>query len=74
MWLLWQKNAKETWHKSCRLVFFTCNTNNRIAAGKCTGMYIQEEEIFCAIHKQTEKEIDLNEMIDSIEEILIYLR
>ena len=52
--------------------FFTCNTNNRIASGMCTGMYIREEEIFHAIHKQIGKEIDLNEMIDYIEEIRIY--
>ena len=52
--------------------FFTCNTNNRIAAGICTGMYIREEEIFRAINKQFEKEIDLNEMINYIEEIRIY--
>ena len=52
--------------------FFTCNTNNRIATGMCTGMYIREEEIFHAIYKQAEKEIDWNEMIDYIEKILIY--
>ena len=38
----------------------------------CTGMYIREEEIFHAIYKQAEKEIDWNEMIDYIEKILIY--
>lgn len=32
--------------------FFTCNTNNRLAAGKCTGMYVREEDIFSAIYYQ----------------------
>lgn len=34
------------WH------FFTCNTNNRLGAGKCTGMYVREEDIFSAIYHQ----------------------
>ena len=32
--------------------FFTCNTNNRLEAGKCTGMYVREEDIFSAIYHQ----------------------
>ena len=32
--------------------FFTCNTNNRLRAGKCTGMYVREEDIFSAIYHQ----------------------
>lgn len=32
--------------------FFTCNTNNRFGAGKCTGMYVREEDIFSAIYHQ----------------------
>ena len=32
--------------------FFTCNTNNRLEAGKCTGMYVREEDIFSAIYYQ----------------------
>jgi len=32
--------------------FFTCNTNNRLGAGKCTGMYIREEDVFNAIYRQ----------------------
>lgn len=32
--------------------FFTCNTNNRLGAGKCTGMYMREEDIFSAIYHQ----------------------
>lgn len=30
--------------------FITCNTNNRLGAGKCTGMYVREEDIFSAIY------------------------
>ena len=32
--------------------FFTCITNNRLGAGRCTGIYIQEEDIFRAIYHQ----------------------
>ena len=32
--------------------FFTCNTNNRLGAGECTGMYVREEDIFSAIYHQ----------------------
>ena len=52
--------------------FFTCNTNNRIASGMCTGMYIREEEIFHAIRQQIGKEIAMNEISNYIEEIYIY--
>ena len=32
--------------------FFTCITKNRLGAGKCTGLYVQEEDIFRAIYHQ----------------------
>lgn len=32
--------------------FFTCITNNRLGAGRCTGMYIREEDVFKAIYHQ----------------------
>ena len=32
--------------------FFTCLTNNRVGADRCTGMYIREENIFSAIYHQ----------------------
>lgn len=32
--------------------FFTCITKNRLGGDKCTGMYVQEEDIFCEIYKQ----------------------
>ena len=32
--------------------FFTFNTNNRLEAGKCTGMYVREEDIFSTIYYQ----------------------
>lgn len=32
--------------------FFTCLTNNRVGADRCTGMYIREEDIFNAIYHQ----------------------
>lgn len=32
--------------------FFTCNTNNCLGVGKCTGMYVREEDIFSAIYYQ----------------------
>mgnify|MGYP002510034729 FL=1 len=56
------------WH------FFTCNTNNRINTGTCTGMYIREEEIFYAIHQQFEKryfkkDISLSKILNFIEKI-----
>ena len=34
------------WH------FFTCNTNNRLEAGKCTGMYVREEDTFGGADKK----------------------
>ena len=54
--------------------FFTCNTNNRIATGMCTGMYIREEEIFHAIYKELGTEIATKEIINNIEEIRVYQR
>lgn len=32
--------------------FFTCLTNNRVSADRCTGMYVREEDIFSAIYHQ----------------------
>ena len=32
--------------------FFTCLTNNRVGADRCTGMYVREEDIFGAIYYQ----------------------
>lgn len=32
--------------------FFTCITKNRLGAGRCTGMYVREEDIFKAIYHQ----------------------
>lgn len=32
--------------------FFTCITNNRLGAGRCTGMYVREEDVFRAIYHQ----------------------
>ena len=32
--------------------FFTCNTNNRLGTGRCTGMYVREEDVFSAIYYQ----------------------
>lgn len=52
--------------------FFICNTNNRIAAGMCTGMYMREEEIFHSIHQQSGAEIATKEIINNIEEIRVY--
>ena len=34
------------WH------FFTCITKNRLGAGKCTGMYVREEDVFNSIYHQ----------------------
>lgn len=32
--------------------FFTCITKNRLGVGKCTGMYVREEDVFRAIYHQ----------------------
>ena len=32
--------------------FFICITKNRLGAGKCTGMYVREEDIFSTIYRQ----------------------
>ena len=32
--------------------FFTCITKNRLGAGRCTGMYVREEDVFNAIYRQ----------------------
>lgn len=46
--------------------FFTCNTNNRLGAGKCTGMYVREEDIFSAIYYQLKLYIQ-EQFISSLE-------
>lgn len=38
--------------------FFTCITKNRLGAGRCTGMYVREEDIFKAIYHQLKLYID----------------
>lgn len=32
--------------------FFTCITKNRLGTGKCTGMYVREEDVLSAIYHQ----------------------
>jgi len=45
--------------------FFTCNTNNRLGAGKCTGMYIREEDIFRAIYRQLKNYVSEHYITDT---------
>ncbi len=45
--------------------FFTCNTNNRLGAGKCTGMYIREEDVFRAIYRQLKIYVNENYISDA---------
>lgn len=40
--------------------FFTCLTNNRVGADRCTGMYVREEDIFSAIYYQLKLFIKAN--------------
>lgn len=40
--------------------FFTCLTNNRVGADRCTGMYVREEDVFCAIYHQLKSWIDVH--------------
>jgi len=47
------------WH------FFICNANNRLGAGKCTGMYIREEDIFHAIYRQLKDYISEHYITDA---------
>lgn len=39
-------------------VLFTCLTNNRVGADRCTGMYVREEDIFRAIYHQLQLFLD----------------
>ena len=32
--------------------FFTCITKNRLGAGRCTGMYVREEDVYSAVYYQ----------------------
>lgn len=41
--------------------FFTCISNNRLGAGHCTGMYIQEYEIIDAILSEAKRFVKANE-------------
>lgn len=45
--------------------FFTCITKNRLGAGKCTGMYVREEDIFNAIYRQLKIYVDEHFITDS---------
>ena len=45
--------------------FFTCITKNRLGAGKCTGMYVREEDIFKTIYRQLKLYVDEHFTTDS---------
>jgi len=45
--------------------FFICNTNNRLGADKCTGIYIREEDIFHAIYCQLKGYVSKHYIIDT---------
>ncbi len=47
------------WH------FFTCITKNRQGAGKCTGMYAREEDVFNAIYRQLKDYVNERYIINS---------
>lgn len=47
------------WH------YFTCITNNRLGAGKCTGMYVREEDVFSAIYQQLKEHVREHFISDS---------
>ena len=42
--------------------FFTCLSNNRVGADRCTGMYVREEDIFRAIYHQLKLFLDAHFM------------
>jgi len=44
--------------------FFICNANNRLGAGKCTGMYVREEDIFHAIYRQLKDYVNKHYITD----------
>ena len=45
--------------------FFTCITKNRLGAGKCTGMYVREEDIFNTIYRQLKIYMDEHFITDA---------
>lgn len=45
--------------------FFTCITKNRLGAGKCTGMYVREEDVFSAIYHQLKLYVNEHFISDS---------
>ena len=45
--------------------FFTCITKNRLGAGKCSGMYAREEDIFNAIYRQLKDYVNEHYITDS---------
>ena len=45
--------------------FFTCITKNRLGAGRCTGMYVREEDIFNAIYRQLKVYVSEHYITDS---------
>ena len=47
------------WH------FFTCITKNRLGAGKCSGMYAREEDIFNAFYRQLKGHVNEHYITDS---------
>ena len=46
--------------------FFTCITKNRLGAGKCTGMYVREEDVLNAVYRQM-KEYTKEHFITDVE-------
>ena len=45
--------------------FFTCITKNRLGVGKCTGMYVREEDDFHAIYHQLKLYVNEHFISDS---------
>ena len=45
--------------------FFTCITKNRLGVGKCTGMYVREEDVFHAIYHQLKLYVNEHFISDS---------
>ena len=46
------------WH------FFTCITKNRLGAGKCTGMYVREEDVLSAVYRQMKEYVNEHYITD----------
>lgn len=55
-----RRTGHADWH------FFTCNTNNRVGAERCSGMYIREDDIFKATYYQLGQYLKVH-LISSIE-------